>query len=153
MGSFRRDERGVSAVVGKTLAIGLALLYVAGMSSVLLGGVVPDYRTQAGAEVGDRVLATATDNIERAVPAVEGTVETRRTVSLPGTIRDSSYTLVVSNHTLVLDHPVDGIGDEMPLSLPANMTVEDGTWHSGDELVVRVIGPADNRTLTLGDEP
>lgn len=152
MARFRRDDRAVSAVVGKTLAIGLALLYVAGMTSVLYGGVVPEYRTQTGAEIGDRVLATAAGNLEQAPPVVDGTVDTRSVVELPATIQQRSYTLVVSNRTLTLDHPEQGIGDEIRLGLPENVTVEDGAWHSGSDLVIRVRGPTDDRRLTIGDQ-
>jgi hypothetical protein len=151
MAEFRRDDRAVSAVVGKTLAIGLALLYVAGMMSVLYGGVVPEYRTQTGAEIADRVLATAAGNLERAPPAVRGTVDTHGVVELPATIRQHSYTLVLSNRTLTLDHPERGVGAETRLGLPENVTVDDGTWHSGSDLVIRVRGPADDRRLTIDD--
>lgn len=151
MASLRQDDRGMSAVVGKTLAIGLALLYVTGMTSVLFGGVVPEYRTQTGAEIGDRVLATAAEHLEGAPPAVQGTVDTRRVVTLPATIQQHSYTLVVSNRTLALDHPEREIGDEIRLGLPENVTVEGGTWHSGDDLVIRVRGPDDDRRLTIGE--
>lgn len=152
MAEFRCDDRAVSAVVGKTLAIGLALLYVAGMTSVLYGGVVPEYRTQTGAEIADRVLATAASNLEQAPPAVEGTVETRSIVELPATIQQSSYTLVASNRTLTLDHPKRGIGAETRLGLPENVTVEDGTWHSGSDLVIHVRGPTEDRRLTVGSQ-
>lgn len=151
MARFRRDDRAVSAVVGKTLAIGLALLYVAGMTSVLYGGVVPEYRTQAGSEVGERVLATAAGTIEQAPPTVEGSVDTRSVVTLPDTIQQHSYTLVLSNRTLTLEHPERGVGDEIRLGLPGTVSVENGTWESGSDLVIRVLGPDDDRRLTIGN--
>lgn len=152
MASLRRDDRGVTPVVSKTLAIGLALLYVAGMTTVLFGGVVSDYQTQAGAEMGERVLATVAGQIESAPPTVDGTVETETTISLPPTIRNSGYTLVVSNRTLELEHPDEAIHAKTTLSLPTNVAVENSTFHSGSELVITVEGTADDRTVTIGDE-
>ncbi|PSP27329.1 hypothetical protein BRC65_06415 [Halobacteriales archaeon QH_2_65_14] len=151
MASLRRDRRGVSPVVSKTLAIGLALLYVAGMTTALLGGVVPDYQNRAGAELSERGVATAADEIERAPPTVDGRVETRATVALPETIRNSQYTLVASNGTLELDHPSDEIHAQTRLFLPPGVTVENGTFNSGSEMVITVSGPAGNRTLSIGE--
>jgi len=152
MDRLRSDDRGVSPVVGKTLAAGIAVLYVAGVTGLLLGGVVPGYQAAAGDEVGERVLATAAGTAENAVPAVDGSVESETTAALPATIRDSSYRLVLSNRTLELDHPEESIGAETRLSLPEGVSVENGTWQSGTELVVRVEGPATNRTLAIGEK-
>lgn len=150
MGDLLTATRGLTPVVTKTLAIGIAVLYVAGMTTVLLGGVVPAYETRAGAELGERVLATAAGEIEQAPPAVEGDVETRSTVVLPETIADSGYRLVVSNDTdrLVLDHPDAAVETETRLSLPPGVTLQNGTV-SGGRVVVTVSGPADDRTLTV----
>lgn len=145
------DNRAVAPVVGKTLAAGIALLYVAGMLIVLLNGQAPAYRTAAGEEVGERALATAADGVERALPGAEGHVQTRREVALPATIRDAGYTLRLRNGTLALEHPIEAVGAQASLSLPGNVTVADGRWESGETLVVRVAGPPTNRTLWLED--
>lgn len=149
----RQEDRGTTPVVGKTLALGVAVLYIAGMTTVLLGGVVPDYETRTGEEVSERVLATATGEIERAPPSVAGSVETRTTVELPETIANSAYRLVLSNRSnrLILDHPDPEIGAETRLSLPANVTPVNGTAYGGD-LVIRVTGPGDERTLHIEGE-
>ena len=155
MAKYSTDDRGMTPVVGKTLAIGLAVLYIGGMMTVLLGGVAPAYETRAGSEVGERVLATAAGEIERTPPTVEGHVETQTTVDLPGTIADSGYRLVLSNRTetLVLDHPDSEIERETQLSLPAGVSAENGTVQGGNELRITVSGPADDRRLTIeGDE-
>lgn len=143
------DERGASAVVGKVLATGIAVMYIAGMTTLLLGGVVPDYRTASGAEIGDRVLATAAGEIEESVPAVEGQIELWTERSLPETIRDRQYELVLSGHTLTLTHPDPGIGAKLKLSLPQTVTVRNGTWSSRDRLVVSVHGTAGDRTIAF----
>jgi len=145
------DTRAVVPVVGKTLAAGIALLYVGGMLTVFLSGQAPAYRTAAGEELGERVLATAADGIERTVPDAEGRVQTRRDVQLPATIRDAGYTLRLRNGTLALDHPSGTIEARTRLSLPGNVTVVDGRWESGDTLTVRVAGSPANRTLWLED--
>ncbi|MFC7058756.1 DUF7266 family protein [Halovenus salina] len=146
--------RGMTPVVSKTLAIGLATLYIAGMTTALLGGVVPSYETRAGGEMSERVLATATTEIERAPPAVGGTVETRTTVTLPETIANDGYQLVLSNgtDTLTLIHPDENIERETRLSLPSTVTPRNSTVDGGT-VVITVSGPPANRTLALGGEP
>lgn len=148
-GSLWWDERAVSPVVGKLLAAGITLLFVAGMSTTLYGGVVPGYQAAAGDELGERVLATAVSAVESADPPVGGTVDTQRTLTLPATIDDTAYTLVLSNESLRLAHPDAGIGAETPLALPDRTTVAESRYHSGTDLVIRVDGPADNRTVRI----
>lgn len=142
------DNRGVSPVVGKLLASGLAVLYVTSVTGLLVGGVVPDYRTATGSELGERVLATAAGEIERSHPSTDGVVEVRTRTELPATIRDERYRLVLRNRTLVLDHPDDALDARTRLELPRNVTGT-GSWESGEPLVVRVAGPPSNRTVEL----
>ena len=85
------DARGVTPAVGKTLEIGLVVLYVALVTTVLLAGVVPEYRAAAGAEVGDRVLVAASQDVERAVPPDGTDTTVERTVQLPATIAGTGY--------------------------------------------------------------
>lgn len=153
MAEFRTATRGMTPVVGKTLAIGLAVLYVAGMTTALLGGVVPEYETRAGTELGERVLATAVGEIENAPRAVDGDLETWTAVELPETIANSGYSLVVSNGTdrLALDHSNPAIGRETRLSLPPNVTLQNGTVRGGT-VHITVSGPPANRTIALHDE-
>jgi hypothetical protein len=143
------DNRGLSPVVGKTLAASLAVLYVAGMTALLLNGPVPAGRTAAGGELGERVLATAAGNVESSLPDGDRRVDTRTEVPMPATVRNAGYALELRGGRLVFDHPVDALDRETRLSLPANVTVADGDWQSTDRLVVRVTGPPDNRTLWL----
>ena len=143
------DNRGLSPVVGKTLAASIAVLYVAGMTALLLNGPVPAGRTAAGGELGERVLATAAGHVESSIPDGDRRVDIRTAVSMPATIRNAGYALELQGGRLVLDHPMDALDRETRLSLPANVTVADGTWKSTEQLVVRVSGPPDNRTLWL----
>lgn len=150
-GQFRRDERGATPVVEKTLAAGIALLYVGGMMGVLLGGLVPGYESSAGEELGERTLATAAASVETTPTSVDGTVEKTKTVSLPASIDDEGYRLVLADGTLTLDHPNDAFDRSMQLGLPADVTVAESTWESGGDLVIRYGGPTGNRTLSIGD--
>jgi len=143
------DNRGLSPVVGKTLAAGIAVLYVAGMTALLLNGPVPAGRTAAGGELGERVLTTAAGHVESSIPDGDRRVDTRTEVPMPATIRNAGYALELRGDRLVLDHPTDALDRETRLSLPTNVTVADGDWESTDRLVVRVAGPPDNRTLWL----
>ena len=146
------DNRGTTPVVGKLLASGLAVLYIASVTGLLVGGLVPDYRATTGEELSERVLATAAEHVEQARPATDGRATTRVEVDLPATIRDQQYELELRNRTLYLDHPDNGLDARTRLALPPNATVTNGTWQSGDRLVVRVQGPPSNRTLSLEDE-
>lgn len=143
------DNRGVSPVVGKLLASGLAVLYIASIAGLFVGGIVPDYRAATGEELGERVLATAAGHVEQAQPATNGTADVRVEASLPATLRDRQYRLTLDNGTLLLDHPDDALDARTRLTLPPNVTTANSTWHSGDRLVVRVTGPPSNRTLTF----
>ena len=143
------DDRAMTPVVGKSLAIGIVLLYLGGMTTILLGGTVPEYRTHAGSELGDRVLATAGGSIEQSIPNANGTVETNQTVDLPPMIRDQSYELELAGGRLRLHHPNPEIGGTIHLSLPPTATTVNSTWRSGTELQIQVRGPSENRTITL----
>ena len=132
-------SRAVAPVVGKALEAGIVLLYVTVVTAALYGGIVPDYRTAAGAEVGDRVLANAADRVEDAVPATGQNVSARRSVDLPGRIRGEDYVIRVEGDSLVLDHPRAGVGGQVPLVLPPRVDAVTGTWHSerAERVVVR----------------
>jgi len=142
------DERAVTPVVEKTIAIGLVVLFVAGFTGTLLGGAVPEYRSAAGQEVGERVLASAANAIEDALPATDAPVAARHERILPPSIEGDAYDLVLRNRTLRLRHPDPVIGASTRLAIPNGVTVRNGTWDS-PPLVVEVRGPAGNRTLAI----
>lgn len=150
MHRFWVDSRGLSSVVGKTLSMGIALLYVGGMMGLLFGGVVPSYQTSAGEEVSERTLATAAGHLEGANPAVDGRINTTTNVELPSSIRNTRYRLVLTNDTLRLVHPDEQLQRETSLSFAGNVRTQASSWASGGPLLVRVEGPADNRTVSIG---
>jgi len=123
-------ERAIAPVVGKALEIGVVLLYVSVVTAALYGTVVPEYRTAAGVEVGDRVLASTAAGIETGTPAAGRNVSVRERVDLPERIRDRSYTIHTEGATLVLDHPHPEVGGRMPLALPDRVVAVRGVWHS-----------------------
>lgn len=143
------DNRATAPVVGKVLAAGLAVLYIAATTSLLLGGVVPEYRTAAGDELAGRVLATAADRVERAVPDTDEHVDVEVRVDLPDTIRDAGYRLVLQNGTLRLDHPEDALDTRIRLSLPSKVRTKRSARESDLPVVIHVTGPASNRTVVL----
>jgi hypothetical protein len=132
------DARGVTPAVGKTLEIGIVVLFVALVTTALLGGVVPDYRTAAGAEVGDRVLTAVAQEVERAIPPSARDVSARRTVELPSTIAGSGYAIRVDGRSLVLDHPDPDISGRVELVLPQRVDRVAGRTEGGAETVVAV---------------
>lgn len=143
------DNRALSPVVGKVLAAGLAVLYIGVTTSLLLGGVVPEYRAAASHELGERVLATGAETVEGAVPDIETRVSVRHRADLPATIQSAAYDIELVNGTLHLDHPNDAVDCYAGLQLPSNVSVADGKWESGGPLVVRVTGAPGNRTVWL----
>lgn len=149
------SDRAVTPVTGKLFEIAIVVLFVAALSAVLYGGVVPEYRTATAVEIEDRTLAAASNAIEASVPASgtdrttvrRATGETR--VDLPGTIRGRPYRIRAGTNGIRLDHPHHAIGGRRELALPPRVTGIEGEWRSGGTLLVRA-RPADGEvTLEL----
>lgn len=143
------DTRAVSPVVGKTLEIGIVLLFVSLVTVALYGGIVPDYRTAASAEVGDRTLVAAAERIETAVPPNATAVHSETRADLPRTIHGEQYRVSVTNRTLVLEHPDEAVSGRLPLALPGHVANVSGTWASSDDLLVVVDGGASGVDVRL----
>ncbi len=146
------DNRAVSPVVGKLLAAGIVVVYIASVTGLLVGGLVPDYRAASGSELGERVTATAAADIERAIPTTAGNASVHVTRTLPRTIAGERYRLELHNRTLRLDHPNDGLDTQTALAVAPSVTVTNDTWESGDPLAIEVTGASGNRTLTIGSD-
>jgi len=142
-------DRALVPVVGKTLEALLVLLYVASLVVTLHGGVVPDYRTAAAAEVGDRTLASAAARIEASVPPRSSGAAVSRTVDLPAAIDDAVYRLRVENRTLVLDHPDPALSGRLRLSLPPRVATVEGSWSSDEPATLRIRGGGDRLRVIL----
>jgi len=132
------DNRGVSTVVEKTLAIGLVTLFVSLVSVTVYGGVVPDARTTAGAELRDRTLAKASERVQQAVPPNATTVDVRTRVTLPVSVRGANYEIRTDGESLVFDHPSDALDKRVRLALPTHVLRVEGRWQSGARTYVRV---------------
>lgn len=145
------DRRAAAPVVGKALEAAVLVLFVALLATTLFGGVLPDYRTAAGAEVADRTLAGAAERVERAVPRTEPVwIEREVRVGLPETIRGDRYGIRATGRALVIDHPSAGIGGRARLALPARVRVT-GEWSSTDDAVVRVSGGREGLVVRLAE--
>lgn len=147
------DDRAVSPVVGKTLELGIVVLFVGLLTTTLYGGIVPDYRTTAGAEVADRTLVTAAERIEASVPPNATAVHSERRIDLPSTIRGEQYELRPSNGTLALEHPRPEVSARIPLALPDTVVAVKGTWQSGGTLLVVVNETERGLVVELEAEP
>lgn len=145
------DDRGVAPAVGKTLEIGIVVLFVGFLTSTLLAGVVPDYRTTAGAEVADRVLVSIGQEIERSIPPAANHVTARRTIGVPSTIAGSGYSLAVDGRTLVLDHPDPAVSESLRLSLPPRVDRIEGSAQSGAQIVVTIRSDSSGLIVELDD--
>ncbi|MFB6142908.1 MAG: hypothetical protein ABEJ30_06150 [Halorientalis sp.] len=124
------DNRGVTPVVEKTLAIGLVTLFVSLVSVALYGGAVPEYRTATADELAERTLAKASERVQQAVPPNATRAQSRVRVSLPATIRGVDYRIRPEGDTLVLVHPAEGVGARARLALPGSVTRVEGVWES-----------------------
>ncbi|MFC7081254.1 DUF7266 family protein [Halorussus caseinilyticus] len=116
----------------------VVVLYVGVLTATLYGGVVPEYRTAAGAEVGERVLAQSAERVQQAVPTDARAVRVRAEVSLPRTLRGRAYAIRTENRTLVLDHPDERIDGRVTLALPETVDSVRGNWSSRDPAFVAV---------------
>jgi hypothetical protein len=148
-------DRGLSPVVGKTLELGVGVLFVALLTATFFGGIAPDYRAAVGAELGDRTLAAAGDRIEAAVPVGDHQrVDRRVTVRLPDTIRGDPYRIVVGDGTraIALVHPDRTVGGRLRLDLPGSVAVR-GSWRSTSPSRVVVDGTDGNLSVRLTDAP
>lgn len=143
------DSRAVTPVVEKTLTIGIVVLFVGGMTTTMFGTAVPAYRDAAGTEIGERALALATAEVERAVPPNGSSVRVNRTVDLPATIRGSEYRIRVDGRSLVLDHPDADTSRRSRPALPPSVVRVEGEWNSGSTTVVTVRSAPDGLTVEL----
>jgi hypothetical protein len=141
--------RGLVPVVGKGLEALIVLLYVASLVATLHGGVLPEYRTAAAAEVSDRTLVTAADRIEASVPPRASAVDVTRRVTLPDTIDRATYRIRAVDGALVLDHPEPTLSGRVPLALPERVVTVEGTWKSDDRTTVRIRGGGDRLRVIL----
>ena len=145
------DDRAVTPSVGKALEGGIVVLFVGLLTTMLLGGLVPDYRAATGAELGDRVLATASQEVERTVPSTVRAVDARRSVDLPSSIAGEGYEIRTDGRWLVLDHPDPAVGGRVRLVLPATVDSVDGIWQSGADTAVAVEGNRTGLVVELTD--
>ena len=146
-------DRGLSPVVGKTLELGVGVLFVALLTATLLGGVAPDYRAAVGSELGDRTLAAAADRVAAAVPDAEyRRVDRRVRVRLPATIRGDPYRIVAEGGppTVALVHPDRGVGGRIRLDIPGSVPVR-GSWRSTSPSAVVVDRANGNTSVRLVD--
>lgn len=132
-----------SPAVGKVLEAGLVVLYIGLVTTALVGGAVPGYRTTAGDAVAERTLATVVERIQQAVPPNRTAVRAVRVVDIPDTIAGAAYRIELgpSERSLRLVHPDPAIGGELGLALPHTVATVSGGWESGGEsrLVVRSV--------------
>lgn len=146
----RFDDRAVAPAVGKTLEIGLGILVIALLTSTLYGSVVPAYRTAAGDELADRTLAEAITTTEATVPPPSATATAKASITLPPTIRGSTYGIVANGTVLELRHPHPALGNRAPLALPRRVTTITGTWRSTDPFRIVAHGNQTGVTITIG---
>lgn len=143
------DNRGLSTVVEKLLSLSVVLLYITLLTTVLYGGSLPAYRGAVGEQLGERALAEATAEVERAVPPPGRDVAASRRVDVPATIDGAGYRIRANGTHLLLDHPDDEVGGHARPVVPDRVTNVTGEWESGGDTVVTVGGSRDNVTVRL----
>ncbi|RRJ29183.1 DUF7266 family protein [Halocatena pleomorpha] len=142
------DNRGLTPVVSEVLLIGLVLLYIGLVTAVLYGSAIPEYQATSGAEMGDRVLATATEHVQQSVfPSYR--LDARSSIALPETINNQAYSLRTANRTLILEHPHPEIGGRARLAVPSSVHSIEGQWRSHTPLSVRAVGNETGYRITI----
>lgn len=147
--SLRPSTRALAPATGKALEVGLVVLFIGGLTASLFGGVVPEYRTAAAEEMGERTLAAAATDVERAVPPPAQRATRTVRVDLPRTIRGATYRVAVDDGGLVLDHPHPEVGGRVRLALPDRVTSVSGSWASDGRPVVVARADADGVRIEL----
>ncbi|MDS0280965.1 DUF7266 family protein [Haloarcula onubensis] len=144
------DDRGLSTVVEKLLSLSVVVLYITLLTTVLYGGSLPAYRGAVGAQLGERALAEATAEVERAVPPPGRAAAASRRVDIPATIDGAGYRIRANGTHLLLVHPDAEIGGTARPVLPDRVGNVTGEWDSGADTVVTVDGAQGNLTVRLG---
>lgn len=144
------DNRGVTPVVEKLLTIGIVVLFIGSTMAVLYGSAVPGYRDSVGAELSDRVVVSAAEQIESAIPPDGATSTGQVSIDVPATIRGEPYELRLDGRTLVLDHPQRTITGETRLSLPAHVDSLSGSVRSRGDAIARIVDEPDGVAIRLG---
>ena len=84
----------MTPIVAKAIEAGIVVVFIGVLTTGLYAGVVPDYRSATAADVGDRTVVAAGNEVERAVPPNAEHVHVETSVDLPKTIRSERYRLV-----------------------------------------------------------
>ncbi|MEF8779972.1 MAG: hypothetical protein V5A46_04780 [Haloferacaceae archaeon] len=149
-------ERGTTAVVGKTLEAAIVILFLGVLASTLHAGVAPTYERATGDDVADRVVVTASEEIECAVPPDRTGAgvrrfgfERERRVDLPPRIGSRSYRIEAAGEQLRLVHPDLGDNATTRLAVPSRVAAVTGTWRSGRETFVVVESDDSDGTLAV----
>jgi len=141
-------------MIAKSLEAAIVILFIGVATSGLYAGVIPEYRSVTAAEVGDRTLAAAGHEIERAVPpeGEETVIEHRaeHRVTLPATIRSKPYHIAPDDDgstRIELRHPHRSIAGTRSLSLPEHVIEVRGELPGGDGVIVVTTTPEDDGVI------
>ncbi|WP_418280426.1 DUF7266 family protein [Halorubrum sp. DTA98] len=163
----RSTERAVTPMIAKTLEAGIVVLFIGVITTGLYAGVVPDYRSATAADIGDRTVVAAGNEIESAIPPDAERVHVQARVDLPTAIRSERYRIVATgpeigpgttNATrdrprIELDHPHSAVGGSYALALPEYVVDVRGEWSGGDgRIVVRTASDGDGVIVRLEDD-
>ncbi|MES3518488.1 MAG: hypothetical protein PPP58_12580 [Natronomonas sp.] len=143
-------SRAVTPIVGKALEAAIVVFYIALLTTILYGSVVPEYRAVAGTEVADRTVADVATDVEAAVPPEAFAADVTVAVELPRTIDGSEYRIQAVGERLRLEHPNPDLGVEVTLSLPGHVDSVSGEWHSDDPAEINVTTADGTTEVTLG---
>jgi hypothetical protein len=148
-------NRGLSPVVGKTLELGVGVLFVALLTATFFGGLAPEYRAAVGSELGDRALVAGAERVEASVPTSGyARLDRRVSVRLPPEISGDPYRIVAETNpagaSLRLVHPDPSIGGRVRLALPGNPEIR-GAWRSSSPSRVFVRDSDGRFSVTLVD--
>lgn len=96
-------DQGAGAILETILEVGIAIAYLVLVLSIVVYGVVPEYRASGATAVGDRALAETGMAVTDLVMSPADRAE--QTLDIPATIDGEPYRIRGSGDELILDHP------------------------------------------------
>lgn len=170
--SLRTDDRGVSIAVTHVLTIGITTILIGGL--IIGAGSLLDGEQERAA---DRELRAVGEGLANEMVTVAVTAEEREldettvTTNHPMTVTGQSYTVLLTDDAddvdgacsvgdrladekydacLVLDAEGEGVDAEVPLNLPEDVEIVEGSAAGGDITVTYERIDEDDKEITIG---
>lgn len=99
------DNRGVSTVIGKIFEIGILTIVGSIFTAGFFVVVIPGVQTTIEIQQAEQIINIILQILYASIPPSSVAASIERSLNLPPLLGGSSYQLLVSNGSLILDHP------------------------------------------------